>query len=99
MTEDEFAEYKAVIQGALDLVKFDTRVDIQFQNMRGLPDVIVVSSTYGKTVIISPAKHVFHVGCFESDNSWTYKEINLAEPDSLQEFGTFVKRIIGPSWA
>lgn len=100
MTDDEFREYKIVIQGAADLVKFDSRLDIQLQQIAGYPDVIVITSqrNHDASIILAPEKHTFYLGWTE-DNKWTPVEINLAIPDSLQTFGGIIKRILGPSWA
>lgn len=99
MNNDEFREYKAVIQGALDLVEFDSHVDIQHQNIIGIDDVITMTSTRSSTVVtLMPDGHIFRVGYTQNDK-WTVKEIDLAAPDSLQTLGAIVKRILGPSWA
>ncbi len=99
MNNDEFEEYKTVIRGALDLVHFNERVDIQIQRINNMNDIILVSNTRGTMVWVEPNRHIFMIGHLSNLNEWTQTEIDLTNPDSLMAFGTLMKKYLGASWA
>lgn len=88
MSPDEFKEYKAVIQGALDFVKFGDRVDIISAN-----DAIYIVSqrNHDIAVLVTPRGSEFNIMYFNCGTLPNADILNLATPGSVQILGELLR--------